>query len=91
MVFPGPMLLRTFAFLAGREKERGEKHERGKLVLADIEAHFKEYGVEFGVTAGARPRLIVQLAEMGLLKGSPDAGDSAEVLSPYRVSEEHPV
>jgi hypothetical protein len=48
-----------------------------------VEAHFKEYGLDFSAAAGARPRLIYKLQEIGLLKGSPDAGESAEVISPF--------
>ncbi len=84
VVFPGPMLLKTVILLADREMARARN--RGKLVLSDIEQHFRQYGIEFGVTAGARPRLIAELGELGLLKGSPDAGDSAEVSAPFVFS-----
>lgn len=83
VVFPGPMLLKTMVLLAGRQM--AASGEKGKLVLADIENHFCEYGIEFGASAGARPKLINELSELGLLKGSPDAGESAEVTPPYSL------
>lgn len=76
-VFPGPEMLITIIFLAAAAKEKGS----GKLMLSDIEAHLASYGVNF-ISATARPRLIQKLQEMGLLKGSPDAGDSVEILLP---------
>jgi len=78
-VFPGPEMLITIIFLAAEAKGRGT----GKLMLSDIEAHLASYGVNF-ISATARPRLIQKLQEMGLLKGSPDAGDSVEILLPIK-------
>lgn len=86
VVFPGPMLLKTVVLLADRH-QMAKARNRGKLVLSDIEDHFREYGVEFGSTTGARPRLIAELGELGLLKGSPDAGNSAEVSAPFVLPE----
>ena len=76
-----PMLIKTVVYLAARIKAR--TNLIGRLVLSDVENHFKFYGIEFGVAAGARPRLISELQELGLLNGSPDAGDSVEVKSPF--------
>lgn len=83
IVFAGPMLLKTIVLLADRQIASGRN--RGKLVLSDIEDHFRQYGVEFGSTASARPRLIAELSDLGLLRGSPDAGDSAEVTTPFAL------
>jgi hypothetical protein len=85
-IFPGPMLVKTITFLAAQKKKKQE-HKTGKsndrLVLSDVENHFREYGVEFGMTAGARPKLISELQGLGLLVGSPDAGDSVSVKNPF--------
>lgn len=85
-IFPGPMLVKTIAFLAAHKKKKQE-HKTGKsndrLVLSDVENHFREYGIEFGMTAGARPKLISELQGLGLLVGSPDAGDSVSVKNPF--------
>ena len=85
-IFPGPMLIKTITFLAAQKKKRQElKAEKSsdRLVLSDVENHFREYGIEFGVTAGARPKLISELQGLGLLVGSPDAGDSVSVKNPF--------
>ena len=84
IVFPGPMLATAFVLLADRSKERQEgRHQKGKLMLSDVENHFRRYGIDFASVAGARPRLIELLQEIGLLKGSPDAGESVEIMCPY--------
>ena len=84
IVFPGPMLATTFVLLADRAKEKQEgRHHKGKLMLSDVEDHFRRYGIDFAAVAGARPRLIELLQEIGLLKGSPDAGESVEIMCPY--------
>lgn len=85
-IFPGPMLVKTISFLAS-QKKRNLEHKMGKgsdrLVLSDVENHFRQYGIEFGMTAGARPKLISELQGLGLLVGSPDAGDSVSVKNPF--------
>ena len=85
-IFPGPMLVKTITFLATQKKKKQE-HKTGRsndrLVLSDVENHFREYGIEFGMTAGARPKLISELQGLGLLVGSPDAGDSVSVKNPF--------
>lgn len=85
-IFPGPMLLKTITFLAAQKKRRQENKigkSNDRLVLSDVENHFREYGIEFGMTAGARPELISDLQRLGLLVGSPDAGDSVSVKNPF--------
>ena len=57
----------------------------GQMVLGDIEKHFQEYGIDFGLAADARPYLIESLINMGLLSGSPDAGSNVTVKSPYKI------
>lgn len=81
VIFPGPALIRLFLMLSSIEK-RKRPSGGGKLVLADLEDHFRSYGMEFSSSAGARPRLISELSRMGLLKGSPDAGEYTELLVP---------
>jgi hypothetical protein len=81
VVFPGSTLIKTFVFLA--EMKRRSSSLGRKLILADLEEHFESYGIAFRSALAARPRLIQELIVLGLLKGSPDAGDSAELRSPY--------
>ena len=76
VVFPGQLMLKLMAYLSGRQIER-------RLVLSDLENHFAAYGIDFGASAGARPRLISTMQEIGMLRGSPDAGDSVEIERPY--------
>ena len=77
---PGHRLLQLFAFLAAQAKSRSPRREAGKLVLRDIEQHLYDYGIDFRSSSFGRPLLIGKLTEGGFLVGSPDAGESAEVL-----------
>ena len=77
-IVPGHRLLQLFTFLAARAKSR--RKEGGKLVLRDIEGHLYDYGIDFRSSSFGRPLLIEKLMEGGFLLGSPDAGESAEVL-----------
>ena len=79
-IVPGHRLLQLFAFLAARAKSRSRGKERGKLVLRDVEQHLYDYGIDFRSSSFGRPLLIEKLMEGGFLVGSPDAGESAEVL-----------
>jgi len=78
-IFPGNLMLKLVTFLA--EQANPNK----KLVFADIEDHFKKYGLDFGEKGEIRPKLIEALQDMGLLRGSPDAGDSVAVNNPYPI------
>ena len=80
-IVPGHRLLQLFAFLAAQTKARSRGKERGKLVLWDIEQHLYDYGIDFRSSSFGRPLLIEKLMEGGFLVGSPDAGESAEVLN----------
>jgi len=82
VVFPGPAMLKTMLYLVAARKMTGPTKSRGKVVLSDLELHFAEYGVDFASSVGARPQLISELSRLGFLKGSPDAGDSAELIVP---------
>ena len=79
-IVPGHRLLQLFAFLATRAKSRSRGNKGGKLVLRDIERHLFDYGIDFRSSSFGRPLLIEKLMEGGFLMGSPDAGESAEVL-----------
>ena len=79
-IVPGHRLLQLFAFLAARAKSRSRESDGGKLVLRDIEGHLYDYGIDFRSSSFGRPLLIERLMEGGFLVGSPDAGESAEVL-----------
>jgi hypothetical protein len=76
-IFPGNLMLKLVTYLAER------KNPDKKLIFADVEDHFKRYGLDFGEKGEIRPKLIESLQDMGLLKGSPDAGDSVAVSNPY--------
>lgn len=83
-VMPGQLLLKTIAFLAAHNKQNNYCIQGGgKLVLEDVEIHFKKYGIDFSYAADARPLLMHELQAMGLLSGSPDAGNSVVVECPY--------
>ncbi len=83
-VIPGQLLLKTIAFLAAHSKKTNNNTQGGgKLVLEDVEIHFKKYGIDFSYAADARPLLMRELQAMGLLSGSPDAGNSVAVECPY--------
>lgn len=84
-VYPGQLLLKTIVFLAAQDKKQngGVIKGGGELILEDVESHFEEYGIDLGSAADARPLLMQDLQAMGLLTGSPDAGGSVAVQSPY--------
>lgn len=83
-VFPGQMLLKVVTYLSAQAKTKSDATRGGgKLVLEDVEGHFRQYGVDFTYAADARPLLVRELQAMGLLTGSPDAGGSVTVSSPY--------
>ncbi|MBM4229860.1 MAG: hypothetical protein FJ184_03805 [Gammaproteobacteria bacterium] len=90
VVFPGPAMIRLVLALCYLRKAGQPDELRGKLVLSDLEQHFQRYGLEFSASAGARPRLISELSRLGLLKGSPDAGEYAELVVPVFASERIP-
>lgn len=77
VVFPGQLMLKLVAHLSSK------RIVDRRLVLSDLESHFESYGIDFRAAAGARPRLIRTMQEIGMLKGSPDAGDSVEIERPY--------
>jgi len=83
-VFPGQLLLKTITYLAAQAKQsRPEGNSGGMLVLQDVEDHFSQYGIDFSTAADTRPQLMNELKALGLLMGSPDAGSSVTVASPY--------
>lgn len=78
VIFPGNLMLKLFTFLAS-QKAKGRQ-----LIFSDVEEHFKKYGIDFGEKGEIRPKLIKSLQDMGLLNGSPDAGDSVAVENPFK-------
>ena len=77
VVFPGHLMLKLMAYLSSKRiLDR-------RLVLADLESTFYQYGINFSAAAGVRPRLLFTMQEIGLLRGSPDAGDSVEIERPF--------
>ena len=84
-IFPGPGLIKVMLFLALKQKRKESPRMNTKnLVLEDIENHFSKYGVDFTKTAETRNLLMTNLKDMGLLTGSPDAGSSVAVASPFQ-------
>jgi hypothetical protein len=84
MVFPGQLLLKTVTYLAAAAKKAARgRGGSGILALQDVEDHFAIYGIDFSIAAAARPLMMEQLQAMGLLSGSPDAGSSVAVRSPF--------
>ena len=77
-VFPGNLMLKLVTYLASKA------NKNSVLVLSDVEKQFQMYGIDFSEKGSMRPRLIKALQELGLLKGTPDAGDSVAILDPYR-------
>jgi len=77
-VFPGNLMLKLVTYLASKA------NKNSVLILSDVEKQFQMYGIDFSEKGSMRPRLIKALQELGLLKGTPDAGDSVAILSPYR-------
>jgi hypothetical protein len=82
VLFPGPAMLRMALVVCAARRTRSTVKSSGKLVLSDLERFFADYGIDFAASAGARPQLISELSRLGFLKGSPDAGDSAELVAP---------
>lgn len=76
-VFPGNLMLKMITYLASKS------FSNKQLILADVETHFRLYGIDFSKKGSMRPRLISALQELGLLIGTPDAGDSVAILNPY--------
>ena len=76
-VFPGNLMLKMVTYLASKSISNKQ------LILADVEQHFRMYGINFSEKGSMRPRLINALQELGLLIGAPDAGDSVAILNPY--------
>lgn len=82
-VFPSSRLLSLFAHLAAVESDGAV----ARLVpLSRIERHFEQYGLDFARAGGARSDLIKRLEQLGLLRGSPDAGSAAMVSVEYTSS-----
>jgi hypothetical protein len=78
IIFPGNLMLKLLTYLAARRTDGRQ------LIFADVEEHFRKYGIDFGEKGEIRPKLIASMQDMGLLKGSPDAGDSVAVSNPYK-------
>jgi len=77
-IFPGNLMLKLITYFANCKKLATKQ-----LTLADVERHFNDYGLDFGENEEIRRMLIRSLQEMGLLTGSPDAGDGVSVSNPY--------
>jgi hypothetical protein len=80
IIFPGNLMLKLITYLASQGVNNRQ------LIFSDVEKHFKKYGVDFGEKGEIRPKLIESMQDMGLLVGSPDAGDSVAVINPYKFN-----
>jgi len=81
-IFPGNLMIKLITYLAVK---KNETDGRKAADLSDVEKHFKIYGVDFSENGELRKKLIKSFLDMGLLKGSPDAGDSAGINSPWKI------
>lgn len=81
-VFPAPKVIALYALLAHADKSlRNGPGQR--LLLVDLERAFQELGIDFTVLGGVRAELLRALANAGILSGTPDAGEGAELANPY--------
>jgi hypothetical protein len=81
-ICPGPMALQVFTLWADVEKRLNGSH--GKLTLSDLIKHFGYYGIDFQDQSDGLVVLMDRMKELGLLRGSPDAGTGAEIENPYK-------
>ena len=81
-VCPGPMALQVFTLWAHIKKRLSGSH--GKLTLSDLIKHFGYYGIDFQDQSDGLVVLMDRMKKLGLLRGSPDAGTSAEIENPYK-------
>ena len=76
-VMPGPITLQLLLFFTWRKKERAGF--LGRATLGDLVDTFKGYGIEYNESEAGIELLKGELLRSGLMKGSPDAGLSAQL------------
>jgi hypothetical protein len=79
-VMPGPITLQLLLFFTWRKKERAGF--LGRATLGDLVDTFKGYGIEYNESEAGIELLKGELLRSGLMKGSPDAGLSAQLEKP---------
>ncbi len=79
-VMPGPITLQLTLFFTWKNKERAGL--KGRATLGDLIDTFKEYGIEYSESEVGIELLKGELLRSGLMKGSPDAGLSAQLEQP---------
>ena len=79
-VMPGPITLQLLLFFTWRKKERANLE--GAATLRDLINTFKDYGIEYNESEAGIELLKQELIRSGLMKGSPDAGLSAQLEKP---------
>lgn len=84
-VFPAQRVLAMYCLLTHAHKWRKDG-PRSRLILSDLEATFREVGVDFSIVGGSRAQLLKELSARGILAGTPDAGDGVELNNPYLSS-----
>ncbi|MFL2482239.1 MAG: hypothetical protein ACJ0HZ_06560 [Woeseiaceae bacterium] len=76
VVFPGQNLIELMMIFANSDRNE----DKQKLVLNHLEKKFECYGINFTQSKkSTRNHLILSLQNIGMLKGSPDAQESAEL------------
>ena len=78
---PGPLVLQ---FMTLMTSIRMRQNATRPPVLRDVEEHMQAYGVDFSARPYGRTLLVSQMQHLGLLVGSPDAGESARIRNPYQ-------
>lgn len=84
-VFPAQKVIALFALLAHADKVL-RLGSGQRLLLADLEKGFQEMGIDFTILGGVRVELLRALANAGVLSGTPDAGEGAELTNPYAAA-----
>ena len=79
-VLPGPITLQLLLFFTWGEKRRAGL--LGRATLGDLVDTFKGYGIEYNESEAGIELLKSELLRSGLMKGSPDAGLSAQLEKP---------
>ena len=87
-VMPGPITLQLMLFFTWRKKELAGF--QGRATLGDLVDTFKGYGIEYNESEAGIELLKSELLRSGLMKGSPDAGLSAQLEKPaaFKLSNE---
>ncbi|MBJ6980918.1 hypothetical protein [Luteimonas sp. MC1572] len=81
-VFPASKVIALYTLLAHADKSRRVGPSQ-RLLLNDLEGIWRELGVDFTLLGGVRAELLRALSQIGILRGTPDAGEGAVLVNPY--------